>query len=153
VEAELKSVQDPEEKKYLRTKETQLRDERKQLISMELHLLDELKPQRAKELLQIAEMSQYPRGSIVFPVSAYIGFSEEVWSDMSLGMQQHIQDLISVRSQLSQIEVLSNMRATMKVEDAVKLGVTVLHSADKQVLLGVFDVPALKLPIAAPKGV
>jgi hypothetical protein len=68
-------------------------------------------------------------------------------------VQQHIQDLITVRSQLTQIKVLSDMRAIMTVKDAVNLGVTVLHSAADQVLLGVFDVPALKLPIAiAPKG-
>ena len=161
IEAELKTVQDPEEKKYLRTKETllctketQLRDELKQLRDKEKELRSELKPHRAKELLRIDEIRQYPRGTLPYPGASNPGFSEQLWIAMCHEVQQNVLKCLQAKASLSAVKALSNMRAGIKEADAAKFGIKVLLARDGKILLGLFDVPELNniVDVSAPKG-
>ncbi len=143
VEIEVKETRDPKDMKYLRAKELLLHD---QLT----HLRNCLQPFRAKH---IEEAKKYPSGSLPFPGEREVGFEEKAWLDMCSEVQERILLLISSRRQFAQVKALCNMRASMSEAVATDLGIEVLHAADGEVLLGVFNVPALDGIIdSAPKG-
>ena len=152
-EAELKQSQDPKQQDYLRAKEQQLRAKELQLRAKELQFRDELKPLRAKQQALLEEQMKYPAGNEPFPSGFKVDFDAEVWASMSQETQQRVTVLLQDQAAVAAVKVFSQMRSDMGVDEAEALGITVVHSREGKVELGVFDVPVVTGTIQKlPKG-
>jgi len=154
-ETELKLTQDPKQQDYLRAKEQQLRAKelklRDELKPLRAQLDDELKPLRAKQQALLEEQTKYPAGNEPFPSGFKVGFDAALWSSMSQETQQRVKVLLQDQAALAAVKVFSQMRSDMGVEEAEALDITVVHSSEGKVELGVFDVPAVTVTMP-PKG-
>lgn len=145
-ETQLKQTQDPKKQDYLRVQKQQLR-------AKEQQLRDELKPLRAKQQALLEEQMKYPAGHEPFPSGFKVDFGAEVWASMSQETQERVQVLLQDQAALAAVKVFSQMRSDMGVEEAEALGITVVHSREGKVELGVFDVPVVTGTIQKlPKG-
>ena len=156
-EAELKQTQDPKQQDYLRVKEQQLRAKelqfRDELKPLRAKLDDVLKPLRAKQQALLEEQMKYPAGNEPFPSGFKVDFDAEVWASMSQETQQRVTVLLQDQAAVAAVKVFSQMRSDMGVEEAEALGITVVHSREGKVELGVFDVPVVTGTIQKlPKG-